>query len=123
MQFIQMWIMPNRRGLEPSVEQKQWTEADRHNRLLCILQPESIDGDAVTVHQDASMYVSGLDAGASEEHEFTDGRGGYLYLIEGAADVNGEVLSKGDAAKVLGAGALRIAATSASDLIIVDTPL
>ena len=123
MQFIQMWIIPDRRSLDPSVEQKQWTEADRHNRLLQILQPESIDGDAVMVHQDASMYVSRLDAGAAVEHAFTEGRGGYFYLIDGEADVNGEQLATGDAAKVVGAGALRITASAVSELIIVDTPL
>jgi hypothetical protein len=123
MQFIQMWIMPNRRGLEPSVEQKQWTETDRQNRLLQILQPEGIDGDAVTVHQDASMYVSRLDTGTVVEHLFRAGRGGYIYLIDGKADVNGDTLSRGDAAKILGAGALRMAATATSELIIVDTPL
>lgn len=123
MQFIQMWIIPDRRSLEPSVEQKQWSEADRHNRLLQILQPENIDGDAVSVHQDASMHVSRLDAGVKVEHVFGDGRGGYFYLIAGAANVNDESLAKGDAAKILGGGTLRVEATTTSEIIIVDTPL
>ena len=123
MQFIQMWIMPNRRGLEPSIEQKQWPQADREDRLLRILQPESIDGDAVSVHQDASMYVARLNPEVEVEHAFTEGRGGYFYLIDGAAEVNGESLAKGDAAKVLGPGALRVKATATSELLFVDTPL
>jgi redox-sensitive bicupin YhaK (pirin superfamily) len=57
------------------------------------------------------------------EHLFRGGRGGYIYLIDGKADVNGDTLSRGDAAKILGAGALRMAATATSELIIVDTPL
>jgi redox-sensitive bicupin YhaK (pirin superfamily) len=123
MQFIQMWIMPNRRGLEPAVEQKQWTQADRENRLLQILQPESFEGDAITVHQDASMYVSRLSPGGQVEQAFGDSRGGYLYLIEGAADANGEQLARGDAAKILGAGTLRIAAVETAELLLIDTPL
>ena len=62
-QFIQMWILPSRRGLPPSLEQRQLTAEDRHNRLLQILRPEGTEGDGVTVHQDASVYVSRLDAG------------------------------------------------------------
>ena len=123
MQFIQMWIMPDRRNLEPAVEQRQWTEADRHNRLLRMLQPEAADGDALIVHQDASMYVSRLDAGISVEHAIGGGRGGYFYLIDGAAEVNGEQLSHGDAATITGAGAVRVTATATSELILVDTTL
>jgi redox-sensitive bicupin YhaK (pirin superfamily) len=123
MQFIQMWIMPDRPGLEPSLEQKQWTEADRHNRLLQILQPEASDGDAVSVHQDVSMYVSRLDTDASVEHMITEGRGGYFYLISGEVEMNDEALHSGDAAKIVGAGALTVQATAMSELLLVDTPL
>src|SRR4029079_2831255 len=52
MQFIQMWIIPARRGLTPSVEQQQFTADDRHNRLLRILKPEGAEGEGVKVHQD-----------------------------------------------------------------------
>jgi redox-sensitive bicupin YhaK (pirin superfamily) len=123
-EFIQMWIMPAIRGLEPSVEQRQHTQEDRHNRLLRILRPKDTPGDTgVTVHQDVSMYVARLDPGVTVEHTFGRGRGGYFYLIEGAADVNDQSLSTGDAAKVTGAGLLRIAARDTSELLFVDTPL
>ncbi len=123
MQFIQMWILPDRPGLEPSLEQKQWTEADRHNVLLQILQPETSDGDALSVHQDASMYVSRLDAGHALAHEIAEGHGGYFYLISGDLELNGETLHTGDAAKILGPGGLTMKATAVSELLLVDTAL
>lgn len=123
MQFIQMWIIPDRRGLPPSVEQRQHTVADRHNRLLQILRPEREEGGGVMVHQDTSMYASRLDPGVTVEHSFRAGRGGYLYLIEGDVGLNGQRLTTGDAAKILEEGALRIHARRASELILVDTPL
>ena len=122
-QFIQMWILPSRRGLPPSVEQRQFTEEDRHNRLLQILRPQGSEGTGVMVHQDAAMYVSRLGPGAEVEHDFREGRGGYLYLIEGAVEMDREELKTGDAAKVPGAGLLRVSARDASELILVDTPL
>jgi len=122
-QFIQMWILPDRRGLPPSLEQRQFTAEDRHNRLLQILRPEGTEGSGVTVHQDARMYVSGLDLEVTLEHEFRQGRGGYFYLIQGGIELNGERLTTGDAAKVLGEGLLRIRALEPSELILVDTPL
>lgn len=123
MQFIQMWIMPAQRGLPPSVEQRQHTLEDRHNRLLQILRPVGTQGTGVTVHCDVSMYVSRLDPGASVQHNFGEGRGGYVYLIEGDIELNGERLTTGDAAKVVGSGLLRVRANATSELLFVDTPL
>ena len=123
-EFIQMWIMPAERGLPPSVEQRQHTLEDRHNRLLRILRPVGTEGDTgVTVHQDVSMYVARLDPGAAVEHTFGEGRGGYFYLIEGDVELNDERLATGDAAKVLGEGLLRVRAHATSELLLVDTPL
>lgn len=124
MQFIQMWIMPSRRGLPPSIEQRQYGADDRHNRLLRILRPEgSPEGEGVTVHRDVSMYVSRLDAGCEITHEFAAGRCGYFYLIDGAGTLNNERITKGDAAKVLAAGQLGFTAGAASELLLVDSPL
>jgi len=121
MQFIQLWIMPSQRGLPPSIEQQQYTVDDRRNRLLPILRPEGTEGEGVTVHQEASMYVSHLESGRSVEHTFREGHVGYFYLIEGDAEVNDERLATGDAAKVTGAGRLSVAARAPSELLIVDT--
>jgi len=123
MQFIQMWILPSHRGLPPSVEQRQHTVEDRHNRLLQIVRPEGTDGTGVTVHQDVGMYVSRLDPGSVIEHKFGEGRGGYFYLIEGEVELNGKRLTTGDAAKVLGEGLLRVQAQVQGELLLVDTPL
>lgn len=123
MQFIQMWIMPDRPGLEPEIEQKQWTQADREDRWLQILQPETSSGDAVMVHNDVSMYVARLSPGAKLEHQIAADRGGYLYVIDGAIELNGESMSKGDAAKITAAGTLTATASAASELLLVDTPL
>ncbi len=123
-EFIQMWIMPAQRGLEPSVEQRVHTVEDRHNRLLRILRPAGTEGDTgVTVHQDVSMYVARLDPGVAVQHTFGAGRGGYFYLIEGEVDLNGAQLATGDAAKVIGSGLLQVSAKNTSELIFVDTPL
>jgi redox-sensitive bicupin YhaK (pirin superfamily) len=60
MQFIQIWILPKQRGLDPDVVQKQYTEAERTDRLLRFLKPEGAAGEGITVAQDVSMYVSRL---------------------------------------------------------------
>ncbi len=122
-EFIQMWILPAIRSLPPSVEQKQFTVQDRTNRLLEILRPITSEGTGVAVHQEVWMYASRLEPGHDVAHTFAEGRGGYLYLIEGDAELNGEPLSKGDAAKILGAGRIELRATQTTELLLVDTPL
>jgi redox-sensitive bicupin YhaK (pirin superfamily) len=123
MEFVQMWIIPAQRGLAPSIEQKQYTVADRTDRLLRFLKPEGAPGEGLTVAREVSMYASFLGVGHDVRHEFADGRGGYLYIIDGALTVNGEPMSRGDAAYVLGAGELALRGERAADLILVDTPL
>jgi len=123
MEFIQMWIIPAQRGLAPGVAQKQYAVADRTDRLLRFLKPDGADGEGLTVARDVSMFVSRLSQGREVRHEFANGRGGYLYLIDGTARANGQHLSRGDAAYVLSAGELALDAEEESDLILVDTPL
>jgi redox-sensitive bicupin YhaK (pirin superfamily) len=121
MRFIQMWIMPRERGLEPSVEQKVFTKEGRTGRLLQVISPEG--GDAVLVHQDAAVYVSSLPAGTSISHKFEEGSGGYLYLIEGAIRLNGEILHTGDAAKFQDEPEITMKAEEPSELIMVQVRL
>jgi quercetin 2,3-dioxygenase len=118
MRFIQMWIMPRERGLEPSVEQKVFTKEDRTGRLLRAISSDG--GDAVMVHQDASVYVSSLPAGGSVSHKFEEGAGGYLYLISGGLTLNGEHLATGDAAKIQDEPELTLSADVDSELILVQ---
>jgi redox-sensitive bicupin YhaK (pirin superfamily) len=121
MRFIQMWIMPEEQGLEPSVEQKVFTSEDRTGRLLRIVSPEG--GDAVLVHQDASVYVSSLPARASVSHKFAPEYGGYLYLVEGAIRLNGQELRTGDAAKIQDEPEITIEADRPSELIMAEVRL
>lgn len=121
MRFIQMWIMPRERGLQPSVEQKVFTKEDRTGRLLRVISPEG--GDAVLVHQDASVDVSSIPAGTSVSHKFSQEYGAYLYVIEGKILLNGEELTTGDAAKIEDEPEITIEAVEPSELIMAEVRL
>jgi len=121
MRFIQMWIMPRERGLQPSVEQKVFTREDRARRLLRIISGDG--GEAVSVHQDANVYVSSLPTGASVSHKFGQEYGGYLYLIDGAIRLNGEELRTGDAARIEDEPEITIEAIEPSELIMAEVRL
>ena len=121
MRFIQIWIMPAERGLPPGVEQKVFTTEDRTDTMLKAISGD--DGDAVLVHQDAHVFVSRMNAGRSVEQPLAPGRGAYLYVIEGDIGVNGERMETGSAAQITDEERVEIAASSASELILVDVAL
>ena len=121
MRFIQIWILPDTPGLPPQVEQRVFTKADRTNRLLKVIGPEG--GDVVKMHQDASVHVAALDPGTEVTHPIGPGRGGYAYLISGGCLFDDKAVATGDAAKVTDQPELRIRATEASELILVDVPM
>ena len=121
MRFIQIWILPDAAGLKPGVEQRVFTGEDRRDRLLKVIGPEG--GDVVKVHQDAAVYVASLSPGTEVAHEIGNGRGAYVYLIDGAASFDDEQVETGDAAKVTDQASLRIRARKQSELILVDVPM
>ena len=121
MRFIQMWIMPSEQGLEPGVEQRVFSLQDRTDRLLRVISGNG--GDAVLVHQDAHVFVSHLSADASVTHTLGDGRGLYLYVIDGDVSVNGNDMTTGSAAQIRDEPEVEVAAASTAELILVDVAL
>jgi redox-sensitive bicupin YhaK (pirin superfamily) len=121
MRFIQVWIMPSERGLDPGVEQRVFTKEDRTGRLLRAISPEG--GDAVLVHGNASMYVSHLPQGDEISHKFPQGMGGYLYVIDGELKLGGEAMRTGDAAKIGDEPEIDVQATVDTELIMMEVDL
>ncbi len=121
MRFLQFWILPHTANLTPSLDQRQYTKEDRAGRLLEVVNPTG--ENAVKVHQDARVYVSSLAEGQSVEYRLGDGRGAYVYLIDGEGTFDGQPVRTGDAATVEGQESLTVATTQPSELILVDLPM
>ncbi|MBA2254414.1 MAG: pirin family protein [Chloroflexi bacterium] len=121
MRFIQIWILPDTPDLPPGVEQRVFTREDRTDRLLRVIGPEG--GEVVKVHQDASVHVALLGPDVEVTHPLGERRGPYVYVIDGAAWLEGEKVGTGDAAKVTDQAALTIRAGGPTELILVDVPL
>ena len=121
LRFIQFWILPSVTGLETRVQQHQHSLEDRTDRWLQIMGPAGTDG--LDLSQDGRALVARLTAGARLEHSFSPGRGGYLYVIDGRVDLDGDPLRTGDALKAGRAVDLTIATDVGAELILVDVPL
>ncbi|MGE0014051.1 MAG: pirin family protein [Azoarcus sp.] len=95
--FLQIWIEPNVTGIAPSYEQKSIPEAQKRGVLRLIASPDGAQ-DSVTIHADAALYAGLFDGDESAALTLAPGRKGYVHLVRGTLDVNGQTLSSGDAA-------------------------
>ena len=133
MRFIQLWIIPAARGLEPNVEQRGFPPEERRNRLRPVLVPaEGFAGpgapaanDAVPVHQDAALYAGLLDAGVSVTQPIREAFGGYLFVVHGEASLAraGE-MEEGSAAVIEREAEIAVrAGPGGAELLLVEVPL
>ena len=120
-ELVQIWIMPTQKGVLPSYEQKRFSPEDRAGKLLPIASGNGESG-TVFVGQDVKLYVSGIRPGDDLSHKFESGRRGYLFVLGGKPEVNGQQLSKGDSVKVSQEPELRLSAQEPSDVLLIDLP-
>jgi quercetin 2,3-dioxygenase len=97
--FLQIWIVPDRRGHAPGYEQKTFPEAERRGRLRLVASGDGRDG-SVTLHQDVALWAGVLDEGQQAELALAPGRHAWVHVARGAASVNGQRLGEGDGAAV-----------------------
>ena len=117
--FLQIWIVPDEDGLEPSYEQKPIAGGDKGDRLKLVAARNGRDG-ALTIHQDADLYVSLLAKGQTVEHRFADGRHGWLQVARGSVAANGITLQQGDGAAISGEPSLKITGEAAAEILLFD---
>jgi hypothetical protein len=117
--LLQIWIMPDRPGHEPSYEQKTFPEDEKRGKLRLVAGPDGEDG-SVTIHQDAKLYVSLLKPGEEVSHELAKGRHAWLQVAKGAIEVNGKPLEQGDGAAISDEQKLAIKGTKDAEVLLFD---
>jgi len=117
--LLQIWILPERRGLAPSYEQKVFPIEQTKNGLLLVAARDGRDG-AVTVHQDVALYAGKLAAGAQVEHALAKGRHAWLQVARGAVEVNGQKLRAGDGLAASDEPRLAIRASEDAEVLLFD---
>lgn len=117
--LLQMWVLPERAGLTPSYEQKQFSPEQRTGRLLPIASGQDLP-DTVKVHQDVTFYVARLNEGAHVPHRLGETRKAFIYVMEGEITLNGETFTVGDQARITHEAHLEIQATKLSEIILID---
>jgi redox-sensitive bicupin YhaK (pirin superfamily) len=95
--FLQIWIIPDRRGHAPGYEQKTFPEAERHGKLRLVASRDGREG-SLTLHQDVALWAGVLDESQKAEIAIAPGRHAWIHVARGAVTVNGKRLGEGDGA-------------------------
>jgi len=117
--FLQIWIVPERRGLPPSYEQRRYTADDKKNRFRLVASRDGRDG-SVTVHQDAELWVALLEPGARVAHALAPGRHAWVQVTRGKVLVHGLPLAAGDGAAVSLESSVEVEASERAEVLLFD---
>jgi len=119
--LLQIWIVPNVRGIEPEYEETHFDAASKRGRLRLIASSEGRDG-SVTIHQDASVYAALLDGAERASHALAPGRKAYIHVARGSVTANGNALGAGDALKASGESAIVLECGNNAEILLFDLP-
>ncbi len=117
--LYQIWLRPERKGIEPSYEQKAFSAEERRNRLQLVASSNAADG-SLLIHQDARIFLGDLDASEKLQIEIPPERHLWLQILRGSVTVNDEILHAGDGLAVSDERALTIKANIAAETMLFD---
>ena len=117
--FLQIWILPEEDGLEPSYEQKRFSNEEKQGALRLVGSRDGRDG-SVTIHQDVNLYSSLLGAGDTVSFELGDGRSGWVQVARGSVRLNGNELAAGDGVALRGAQTVSIDGIDGAEILLFD---
>jgi len=117
--FLQIWIVPERRGIAPGYEQKHFPPEQRQGQLRLIASPDAADG-SVQIHQDARVYGTLLGKGQTVSHALASGRHAWVQVARGQVRLGDTVLSAGDGAALSDERSLTLTGDEPSEVLLFD---
>jgi redox-sensitive bicupin YhaK (pirin superfamily) len=119
--FLQIWIQPAERNIEPSYEEKRFTAQEKRGRLRLIVSPDRAEG-SVLIHQDARIYAGLFTGEERAELEVAPGRLIYVHVARGSLTANGVALDAGDALRVTDSSKLTLGGAKDAEVLVFDLP-
>jgi redox-sensitive bicupin YhaK (pirin superfamily) len=121
--FLQIWLFPNQRGVQPRYDQQSFRAEDRRNQFQQVLSPDPHDA-GVWIHQDAWFHLADFDAGFAADYQVKRPNNGvYVFVLEGSATIAGQPLQRRDGFGLWETDSFRIEANSDARLLLMDVPM
>jgi hypothetical protein len=119
--FLQIWILPNVRDIEPSYEEKRFSADEKRGRLRLIVSSDRAEG-SVLIHQAVRIYAGLFDGDERTELTVSPGRWIYVHVARGSLTANGTPLSAGDAEQITDGSRLSLVEGRQAEALIFDVP-
>jgi redox-sensitive bicupin YhaK (pirin superfamily) len=120
--FLQIWVFPKEKNIEPRYEQKTFDPQGRKNKFQTVVSP--VDKEAVWINQDAFFSLGNLDKGTAIDYSVRKaGNGVYAFVIKGEVKVGDELLQKRDAIGLSETDRVKIEATTDSEILLMEVPM
>lgn len=97
--LLQIWILPERRGIKPEYEQKTFPADERKGKLRLVASHDGAEG-SLKIHQDAKLFAATIKDGQTITYDLPSGRYAWLQVARGSIDLNGQTLNAGDGAAI-----------------------
>jgi redox-sensitive bicupin YhaK (pirin superfamily) len=117
--FLQIWIEPDVRGIDPGYEQKHFAPADKRGRLRLVASPDAREG-SVKIHADAALYAGLFDGAEAAELPLDPARKAYVQVVRGRIAANGRRLEAGDALALEAESRLQLTEGVGAEVIVFD---
>lgn len=117
--FLQIWMTPNERQLQPSYQEKFFSPDFQKNKLGLIISSDGREG-SLLIHQDANVYMASLDQGQKLNFSLDSNHKGWIQIIKGELEVNGVLLETGDGASVSEIQQLEFTALLKTNFLLID---
>jgi redox-sensitive bicupin YhaK (pirin superfamily) len=123
--FLQLWIIPEEKGVNPNYEQREFPADDRKNKLQTVVAPkDKLEDDALPISQQAYIYRTSLDADKSLNLNLKSKTNGlYIFVVDGDLEVDGNSLSTRDGIGIYDTKEVTLSSNSNSELIIIEVPM
>lgn len=112
--LLQIWILPEREGIEPGYEQKAYSAEERQGQLRLVAAPDGREG-AVTIHADAELRAALFSEGETAVHTLQPGRHAWVHVARGSVTLNGTLLGPGDGAAISEESRLELAGVAGTE--------
>jgi len=120
--FLQLWVFPKKRNIEPRYEQKTFSPNDRSNRFQTVVAPD--DNHAVQINQDAWFSLGNFNPNFSTAYNLHQKENGvYAFIIEGSVSINGQLLNKRDGFGISGVEHIDIISNTSSEILLIEVPM
>jgi redox-sensitive bicupin YhaK (pirin superfamily) len=117
--FLQIWIVPAQRGIDPEYEQTLFSEEERRGSLCRIASPDGREG-SVSIHQDVQLFLTNLEHGEKVGYILDEGRHAWAQVTRGESELNGHSLRAGDGAAISGDREITLVGVKEAEILLFD---